>query len=47
MAQAANRSSRGRVRTASPTMGEVHVGGELYEGSEPLFRGLAVHDAWD
>ena len=20
---------------------------ELYEGSEPLFRGLAVHDAWD
>ena len=20
---------------------------ELYEGSEPLFRGLAIHDAWD
>ena len=20
---------------------------ELYEGSEPLFRGLAVHDGWD
>ena len=20
---------------------------ELYEGSEPLFRGLAVHDVWD
>ena len=20
---------------------------ELYEGAEPLFRGLAVHDAWD